>query len=95
MVCRLGLSFLSHPRLVTSEVRSVSNPCDESRPAVALPLLYSMMSGASSELRIICAVWRICSKPFSSNSTFTPECVASNFLIAAFQAMPMALFAPS
>ena len=72
VVCRLGLSLLSQPRSVASALRSVSRPCLDSRPAVALPLLYSMMSGASSELRTIGAVFWICSKPFSSNSTVTP-----------------------
>ena len=39
---------------------------------VALPLLYSVTSGASSELRTWEAFWRICSKAFFSNSTLTP-----------------------
>jgi len=34
--------------------------------------LYFMMSGALSELRIICAFCWICSKDFSSNFTVTP-----------------------
>lgn len=86
-----GLISLSQPRLVTSEVRSVSRPCLDSMPAVALPLLYSMTSGASLEFRTIGAVFWICSKPFSSNVTFTPGWVASNSLMASFQALPMAL----
>lgn len=73
----------------------MSRPCLESSPAVALPLLYSMTSGASLELRTMGAVFWICSKPFSSNSTFTPGCFALNSLIASFQAMPMALSAVS
>lgn len=91
----LGLSFLSQPRLAASSVRSVSRPCFESRPAVALPLLYSIRSGASEELRTIGAVFWTWSKLFSSNSTFTPGCLASNSLIASFQAMPIALVGPS
>ncbi len=87
--------FLSQPRFVASAVRSVSRPCFESRPAVALPLLYSMMSGASEEFRTIGAVFWTCSKPFSSNFTFTPGCWASNSLIASFQATPIALSGPS
>ena len=62
---------------------------------MALPLLYSMMSGALSELRIICAFCWICSKDFSSNFTVTPGCLALNSSIALFQAMPMALVGPS
>lgn len=90
-----ALSFLSQPRALTSAVRSVRRPCLERSPAVALPLLYSMRSGASEELRTIGAVLRICSKPFSSNSTSTPGWVFSNSSIAAFQAMPIALSGPS
>lgn len=86
-----ALSFLSQPRSVASSVRSVRRPCLESRPAVALPLLYSMRSGASPELRTICAVFWICSKPFDSNFTVTPGCVLLNSLIASFQAAPIAL----
>jgi hypothetical protein len=95
VVCRLALSFLSQPRLFASLVRSVSRPCLESRPAVALPFLYSMMSGALSELRIIWAFCWICSKPFSSNLTSTPGCEALNSSIALFHAMPIALVGPS
>ena len=74
---------------------SVSRPCLDSRPAVALPLLYSMRSGASSEFSTICAFFWICSKPFSSNFTFTPGWVSSNSLIAASHALPIALSGPS
>ena len=95
VVATPGLSILSQPRLVASAVRSVSRPCFDSCPAVALPLLYSMRSGASEELRIMGAVFWICSKPFSSNFTFTPGCFASNSLIASFQATPIALSGPS
>lgn len=41
------------------------------------------------------AVFWICSKPFSSNFTFTPGCWASNSLMASFQATPIALSGPS
>jgi hypothetical protein len=95
VVARPPGSSLSQPRLVTSSLRSAIRPCLDSRPAVALPLLYSMRSGASSELSTMLAVFWICSKPFSSNSTFTPGCAASNFLIASAHALPMALSAPS
>jgi hypothetical protein len=67
----------------------------DSSPAVALPLLYSRMSGALSELRIIWAFCWICSKPFSSNFTSTPGWLALNISIALFQAMPIALVGPS
>lgn len=90
-----ALSFLSQPRRPASAVRSVSSPCLDRSPAVALPLLYSMMSGASFELRTMGAVFWICSKPFSSNFTCTPGCCASNSLMASFQATPIALSGPS
>ena len=72
----------------------MSRPWLESRPAVALPLLYSRMSGASSELSTWLAVERICSKLFSSNSTVAPVS-SSKILMASSQAMPMALSALS
>lgn len=95
MVRTPPLIFLSQPRSVTWAVRSVRSPCLDRSPAVALPLLYSMRSGASFELRTMGAVFWICSKPFSSNFTFTPGCCASNSLMAAFQATPIALSGPS
>jgi len=95
VVCRLELSSLSQPRFVASAVRSVSSPCLDSSPAVALPLLYSITSGALSELRIIPAFCWICSKLFSSNFTVTPGCAALNWVIASFQAIPIALVGPS
>ena len=61
---------------------------------MALPLLYSRRSGASSELSTWLAVERICSKLFSSNSTVAPVS-SSKTLIASSQALPMALSAPS
>jgi hypothetical protein len=73
---------------------SASSPWLASRPAVALPLLYSMRSGASSELSTWLAVERICSKLFSSNSTVAPVS-SSKTLIASAQAIPIALFEPS
>ena len=61
---------------------------------MALPLLYSRMSGASFELSTWLAVERICSKLFSSNSTLAPVSF-SKVLMAWSQAMPMALSSPS
>ena len=73
---------------------SVMRPWLARNPAVALPLLNSMRSGASSELRTWLAVERICSKLRSSNSTVAPVS-SSKMRIASSQAMPMALFSPS
>ena len=87
VTCRSGPSVLSQPCLVASGVRSVSRPCLDSSPAVALPLLYSMTSGALSELRIIDAFCWICSKLFSSNFTVTPGCCFLKSVIAWFQAI--------
>lgn len=62
---------------------------------VALPLLYSMRSGALLELSTIEAVFWTCSKPLASNSTLTPGCDFLNSAIAWSQATPMALFGAS
>ncbi len=95
VVWRLGPSTLSQPRCCATGVRSVSRPWVESSPAVALPLLYSMTSGTSSELSTMGAVWRICSNPLISSCTLTSGCLASKRLIASAQAMPMAPSADS
>ena len=95
VVCRLVDSFLSQPRVVATPVRSVSSPLEESRPAVALPLLYSITSGAASELRIIAAFCWICSNALRSNCTVTPGCSVLKISTALSQAMPMAPFALS
>ena len=76
-------------------MRSVSRPCDASNPAVALPLLYSMMSGPWSELMIIPVFCWICSKALRSKSTCTFGCSALKISIAFSQAIPMAPLALS
>src|SRR5665647_25647 len=66
-----------------------SSPWLERRPAVPLPLGYSMTSGAWSELRIWLADWRICSKLLVSNLTFAPVSF-SKTLIASFHDIAVA-----
>lgn len=95
VVATVGGTASAQPRFSASAVRSVSRPWRESWPVVALPLLYSMRSGAWSELRTCGAVFWICSKPFSSNSTFTPGWLSSNSVTASAHALPMALSGPS
>ena len=94
VVCRTRAQLVVPAVLGDASSRFVSRPWLESRPAVALPLLYSRRSGASSELSTWLAVERICSKLFSSNSTVAPVS-SSKTLIASSQAMPIALSAPS
>ena len=89
VVCRLGASFLSQPYFFTASSRLLRRPWLARRPAVALPLLYSRMSGAWSELRTWEAVERICSKALASNLTLAPVS-DSNSLMASFQALPIA-----
>src|SRR5487761_541303 len=84
---RPGESSLSHPYLLTSGVRSVSRPCLDSSPVVALPLLYSITSGTSEELRIIeafCCIWL---KLFNENCTVTPGCCFLKSVMAWSQAI--------
>ena len=64
VVCSEGASFVSHPYALTAASRLVRSPWLDSRPAVALPLLYSRMSGAAFEFSTWLAVERICSKDF-------------------------------
>ena len=82
VVCSEGASLSSQPYSSTASVMSASRPWLASRPAVALPLLYSMTSGASLELSTWLAVERICSKLLSSNSTVAP--VSSSKISMAF-----------
>ena len=87
VTCRSGPSSLSQPYLVASGVRSVSRPCLDSSPVVASPLLYSMTSGTSEELRIIeafCCIWL---KLFSENCTVTPGCCFLKSVMAWSQAI--------
>ena len=59
---------------------------EESMPALPLPLLDSIMSGAWSELRnwlLFCAIW---AKDFTSNLTLTPVFLVKS-AAASFQAM--------
>src|SRR5680860_281473 len=90
VVCSEGASKSSQPFFSTASSRLLSRPWLASRPAVALPLLYSRMSGASSELSTWLAVERICSKLLASNSTVAPVS-SSKTLMASVQAMPIAL----
>src|ERR1039458_327870 len=90
VVCSDGASFLSQPYVFTAALRLVSRPWLDSSPAVALPLLYSMTSGAALEFSTWLDVERICSKLLASNLTVAPVS-CSNVLIAWFQAMPIAL----
>ena len=62
---------------------------------MALPLLYSMMSGPSSELMIMPAFCWICSNALRSKSTVTPGCSVLKISIALSQAIPMAPLALS
>src|SRR3954465_4235440 len=94
VVCSDELRSLSQPYAFTAASRLVNRPSDDSRPAVALPLLYSMMSGAEFELSTWLAVDWICWKLFASNFTLAPVSF-SNSEMAAFQAMPIALVSPS
>src|SRR5690625_1837115 len=80
----------SQPYSATASSSGRSMPWLESSPAVALPLLYSRTSGAWSELSTWLAVWRICSKLRSSNSTVAPVS-SSKTRIASSHAIPMAL----
>lgn len=84
----------SQPYSSTASLMSLIRPWLARNPAVALPLLNSMRSGASSEFSTWLAVERICSKLRSSNSTVAPVS-SSKTSIASAHAMPIALLAPS
>ncbi len=89
-----GASLSAQPYSSTASEMSVIRPVLARKPAVALPLLNSMRSGAASESSTWLAVFWICSKDFSSNSTVAPVS-SSKIVMASAQALPIALSAPS
>ena len=94
VVCSDGASLSAQPYSSTASEMSEISPVDARKPAVALPLLNSMRSGAASESSTWLAVFWICSNDFCSNSTVAPVS-SSKTSIASFQALAMALSSPS
>ncbi len=94
VVCSDGASLSAQPYCATASEISLISPVEARKPAVALPLLNSMTSGAASVSSTWLAVFWICSNDFSSNSTFAPVSF-SKTLMASAHALPIALSAPS
>src|SRR6185437_9618921 len=90
-----GVRILSQPFALTTSSSGVSRPCEATRPAVALPLLYSSRSGAWLELRIIEPAFCSWMKVFCWKLTVTSGCAALNSLSALVQAMPSELVGSS
>jgi len=95
VVCKLGARILSHFRSTARVLRSVRSPWVDRVPAVALPLLYSITSGAALELRIRDALDWMVSNAFRLVGNRDARVRGFELSIAALQDWPMALSADS